>query len=69
MIVNTTLAPEYHLYIWQVSLQLSCGDTCQILIWLQESNSYFPEIENFASREINEWSFSNPHIRILQSLF
>ena len=24
------LAIEYHIYIWQVSLQLSCGDTCQI---------------------------------------
>ena len=25
-----TLAIEYHVYIWQVSPQLSCGDTCQI---------------------------------------
>ena len=25
-----TLAIEYHIYIWQVSPQLSCGGTCQI---------------------------------------
>ena len=25
-----TLATEYHVYIWQVSPQLSCGGTCQI---------------------------------------
>ena len=25
-----TLAIEYHVYIWQVSPQLSCGGTCQI---------------------------------------
>ena len=24
-----TSAVEYHIYIWQVSLQLSCGDTCR----------------------------------------
>ena len=24
---------EYHVYIWQVSPQLSCGDTCQIWKW------------------------------------
>ena len=27
---NHTLAIEHHIYIWQVSPQLSCGDTCQI---------------------------------------
>ena len=25
-----SLAIEYHVYIWQVSPQLSCGDICQI---------------------------------------
>ena len=52
---------EYHVYIWQVSPQLSCGDSCQIWMWLKESNSYFCKIENFAYGEINERSFSNPH--------
>ena len=27
-----TLIIEYHIHIWQVSLQFSCGDTCQILM-------------------------------------
>ena len=29
------LAIEYHVYIWQVSPQLSCVDTCQIWMWLK----------------------------------
>ena len=52
---------EYHVYIWQVSPQLSCGDSCQIWMWLKESNSHFCRIENFGYGEINERSFSNPH--------
>ena len=55
-----TLAIEYHVYIWQVSPQLSCGDTCQIWMWSKESNRYFCKIENFAYGEISERSFSNP---------
>ena len=61
-----TLAIEYHVYIWQVSPQLTCGDTCQIWMWFKESNMYFCHIENFAYGEINEWSFSNPHPSIPQ---
>ena len=60
-----TLAIGYHVYIWQVSPQLSCGDTCQIWMWFQESNGYFSKIENFADEEINERSFCNPHPRWL----
>ena len=56
-----TLAVKYRVYIWQVSPQLSCGDTCQIWMWFEESNMYFCEIENFAYGKINERSFSNPH--------
>ena len=58
-----TLAIEYRVHIWQVSPQLSCGDTCQIWMWFRESNKYFCKIENFAYGEINEGSFSNPHPR------
>ena len=60
-----TLDIEYHVYIWQVSPQLSCGDTCQIWKWFKESNRYFWKIENFANGEINERSFSNPHPRTI----
>ena len=42
------LGIEYQIYIWQVSLQLSCSDTCQIWMWFKESNMYFCHIENFA---------------------
>ena len=61
LLSKQTLAIEYHVYIWQVSPQLSCGDTCQIWMWFRESNRYFCKIENFAYGEINERSFSNPH--------
>ena len=30
---------SYH--IWQMSLQRSCGDTCQMWMWCKESNNYF----------------------------
>ena len=60
-LLEHTLDIEYCVYIWQVSPQLSYGDTCQIWMWFKESNSYFCKIENFAYGEINERSFSNPH--------
>ena len=55
------LAIEYHVHIWQVLPQLSCGDTCHIWMWFKECNRYFCEIDNFAYGEIDERSFSNPH--------
>ena len=41
------VASEYHIYIWQVSLHLSCSDTCQIWMWFKEANR---KIENFCWR-------------------
>ena len=61
LLSKQTLAIEYHVYIWQVLPQLSCGNTCQIWMWFRESNRYFCKIENFAYGEISERSFSNPH--------
>ena len=58
-----TLDIKYHVYIWQVSPQLTCGDTWQIWMWFRKSSSYFFKIENFSYGEINERSFSNPHPR------
>ena len=51
----------YHVHIWQVSAQLSCGDTWQIWTWLKVSDLYFSQITISCNGEINEWSFSNPH--------
>ena len=56
---------EYHVYIWQVAPQLSCGDTCQIWMWFKEYNRQFCKIRNFAYGEINERIFSNPHPRLV----
>ena len=67
LLSKQTLAIEYRVYIWQVSPQLSCGDTCQIWMWFRESNRYFCKIENFAYGEISERSFSNPHPRTASS--
>ena len=64
-----TIDIEYHLNIWQVPPQLSCGDTCQIWMWFKESKRYFCKIENFAYGEINEQSFSNPHPRSVLNLY
>ena len=63
LLSKQTLAIEYGVHIWQISLQLNCGDTCQIWMWFRESNRYFCKIENFAYGEISERSFSNPHPR------
>ena len=60
------LAIKYHIYIWQVSPQLSCGDICQIWMCLNEYNSYLGEIENFDYEEMIERSFSNPHPSLLR---
>ena len=54
--------PEwYQAHIWQVSPQLSCGDTWHIGTWLKVSNLYFCKIKIPRNGEINERSFSNPH--------
>ena len=58
-----TLDFEYHVYLWQMSLQLSCN--CQIWMWFKEKNWYICKIENFAYGVINEWSFGNPHPRLV----
>ena len=64
-----TLTVKYRIYIWQVSPQLSCGDTCQIWMWFEESNMYFCESENFAYGEINERSFSNTPAWLIPAVY
>ena len=60
-IVNTKLPTEYHVYIWRVAPQLSCGDTYQIWMWLEEYNRKFFKITYFAYGEINQRNFSDPY--------
>ena len=45
---------EYHIHIWQVSPQLSRGESHQIWLWLKESDRYSCKITHFACGEINE---------------
>ena len=53
----------YQVHIWQVSPQLSCGDTWQIWIWLKLSDLYFCQIKISRNGEISERSLGNPHPR------
>ena len=57
-----TLAIEYHVYIWQVSLQLSCGGTCHINV-LQVINEVVLQDPKFGSTEVKEQNFSTPTSR------
>ena len=38
ILVKCKLDPLNHIYIWQVSLQLSCSDACQIWRWYSVGN-------------------------------
>ena len=51
---------EYHVYIWGVSPQLSCGDTHQIWKWFKESNRCFFKIKNFHNGEVIGQSLVTP---------
>ena len=46
--VDRTVYLSHHIHIWQVSLQLSPGDTCQIWTWLKCSKRNFHKIRNGA---------------------
>ena len=35
------LATGYYVYVWEMSPQLSCADTCEIWMWFEEYNWYF----------------------------
>ena len=58
-----------NVHIWRVSPQLSCGDACQMWMWLKKSNRYFCKIENYAYGAINKRSFSNPPPRAVSCAF
>ena len=55
-----TLIIKHNVHIWQVSPQLSCGDTCQIWTPFKVCNLLFWEIEICRNGEINGRCFSNP---------
>ena len=45
---------KYHIHIYQVSLQLSCSDTCQICMWFSESQRYFCKSKVVLKGETNK---------------
>ena len=50
-----------HTYIWQVSPQLSCGDTCHMWVWFIWFNEYLYKGRYVHNWEINECKHSTPH--------
>ena len=50
-LIKQMLGIEHHVYIWQVSPQLSCGDTCQIWMWFKEYMRYFCKIKKILFME------------------
>ena len=55
------LAIEYDTHIWQVSPQLSCGDTCQIWMWNKWFRTYLSKIKFSLTKELIIRASSNPH--------
>ena len=55
-----TLDTEYHVCIWQVSPQLSCGDTCHIWMWFKGSNSYFARSKNLLTEKLTNGALVAP---------
>ena len=45
--VKYLLHPLNHIHIWQVSLQLSCSDTCQIWMWYWIGKQYLIILKNW----------------------
>ena len=56
--IKTSSSIWYHVHIWQVSPQLSCGDPWHIWTWFEVSNLYFAKKKK-KNGEINERSFSD----------
>ena len=57
------LYPLNHIHICQVSLQLSCGDTCQIWTWYSIEKQCFNSSQKLGKQRIGKNWLSNPHFR------
>ena len=55
---------DHSLFIWHVSPQLSCGDTCQIWMWFKYLTSHFIR----SKISLAERNFSKPHSCYVQNL-
>ena len=52
-----------HIHIWQVSPQLSCGNTCQIWTSYSIANMYFGDVQILGKKRNGGNRLSNPHPR------
>ena len=54
---------EHHVHIWQVSPQLSCGDTCEIWMWCKKKSNVLLHDPKFCLSQMNyeiyiiEWTY------------
>ena len=55
-----TLAIEYHVHIWQVSRQLSCGDTCQIWIGFKNITDTFTRSKILLMEKLTDRTIVTP---------
>ena len=51
---------KHHIYIYQLSPQLSCGDTWQIWRWFKGYYVYFYKVKIYQTENYTKRSFSNP---------
>ena len=56
-----------HFHIWQVSPQLSCGDTCQIWMWCSICNQCFDNNENQENNRTEEIGLVTPPLILIIS--
>ena len=59
------LAIEYHVYICQVSPQLSCGDTCHIWMWSKDDIDTFARSKILLTEKLANGAWVTPHLVFL----
>ena len=64
-----TLPVKYRVYIWQVSPQLSCGDTCQIWMWFEESTCIFARSKILLTEKLTNGALVTPTPGSLESRY
>ena len=56
-----TLTVKYRVYIWHAAPQLSCGDTCQIWRWFEESKFTFPRSKILPTEKLTTGALVTAH--------
>ena len=61
IITKQWVPTEYHIHIWQVSLQLCCSDTCQIWLWFKGYKRNFCKLEISSMEKLTNGALVGPH--------